>query len=241
MKLLKQKLKDKKYICFLDLEGTQFSHEMIALGAVLATLDKNLHIKRLKPGIHIYVKAKNKIGSYIEKLTNISEETLKEKGVSFYKAMSDLREYCGSAFKKCIFMTFGDHDMKIINSSVQYNLAYPKDVIEQIHHNYMDYAAFISDFIRDENNNVLSLINYCKHFNIPFEGEQHNPLYDALNLAKLYDAFLDNKDIVLHDYLIRLAHYPHLPTPIKKAMEKLSIGHDVDYDSFLKDIRDYLT
>ena len=48
-------LKGHHYICFLDFEGTQYSHEMIALGAVLATLDRKGNIKRLKPSLKIHL------------------------------------------------------------------------------------------------------------------------------------------------------------------------------------------
>lgn len=40
MKNVLKKLKGRHYLCFLDFEGTQFSHEMIAYGAVLVTIDK---------------------------------------------------------------------------------------------------------------------------------------------------------------------------------------------------------
>ena len=64
MKKFNRLAKDHKYICFLDFEGTQFTHEMIALGAVMTSLDKNGRIKRMKAPLKIYVRAKNKIGKY---------------------------------------------------------------------------------------------------------------------------------------------------------------------------------
>jgi inhibitor of KinA sporulation pathway (predicted exonuclease) len=213
---------------------------MIALGAVLATLDRHGNIKRLKPGIHLYVKAKNKIGAYVEKLTGIEQKTLDEKGISFYKAMGELRKYCGSAFTNCKFVTFGDHDLRILNQSVQYNLPVPKNEVSQIQKNYFDFASFISEYIRDDNNNPLSLTNYCIHFNIPFEGDAHNPMYDALNLAKLYKAFMDNVELVQEDYIKRLKNYPKLPEPIKEVMSTLAMGKNVEYNDFIDYVKKYL-
>ena len=155
-------LKGHHYICFLDFEGTQYSHEMIALGAVLATLDRKGNIKRLKPSLKLYVKPKNKVGAYVTNLTGITDEKLKKDGVTFYKALSELRNYCGSAFKKCSFMTFGNHDMRILNQSVAHNLDLNKEVISQFHKNYIDFTVLIGEFIRDDNGNPYSLVNYCK-------------------------------------------------------------------------------
>lgn len=114
MKKMQSLLKGHHYICFLDFEGTQFSHEMIAIGAVLATLDRKGFIKREKDAFKIYVRPKNKVGTYVSNLTHITDELLAKEGVSFYKAMNELRNYLGSAFKKCSFMTFGNHDYRIL-------------------------------------------------------------------------------------------------------------------------------
>ena len=46
MKLIEQVIKkDTKHLLFLDLEGTQFEHEIIAIGAVLVDLDEEKRVK----------------------------------------------------------------------------------------------------------------------------------------------------------------------------------------------------
>lgn len=232
MKKVQKLLKGHHYICFLDFEGTQFSHEMIAIGACLATLDRKGNIKRLKENFKIYVRAKNRIGNYVTNLTGITEEKLQKEGVSFYKAMSELRNYCGSAFKKCSFITFGNHDYRILNQSISYNLDTPKEIVSIIQHNYVDFSALISEFIRDDNNNPYSLLNYCKLFNVTEEGEAHDPASDALNLAHLYNAFLNNEEIVLREYLKLLSKPHHLPLPIAEAATKLANGEDFTAEEF---------
>ena len=241
MKKVQTLLKGHHYICFLDFEGTQFSHEMIAIGATLATLNKNGNIKRLKDNFKIYVQPKNKVGSYVVNLTGITDKLLEEKGVSFYKAMGELRNYCGSAFKKCSFMTFGNHDLRILNQSVSYNLNTPKEIVSQIQHNYLDFSAIIGEFIRDEHNNVYSLLNYCKMFGVEECGEAHDPSYDALNLAHLYDAFLSRSDIVLEEYLKLLGKPHHLPLPLEKAAVALASGQDFTAEEFREVAKKYIS
>ena len=48
MKKFERLLKGHKSLVFLDFEGTQFSHEMIAIGAVHAVIDRHGYIKKSK-------------------------------------------------------------------------------------------------------------------------------------------------------------------------------------------------
>ena len=240
MKLLDKAIKNHKYLVFLDFEGTQYSHEMIAIGAVLATLNRKGEIKRMKKGYKAYVLAKNKIGTFVENLTGINQALLDKEGISFAKAMKGLREYCGSAFGKATFVTFGNHDMKILGQSFSYNLDSPKEIIAQIQHNYLDFSQFISTFTKDSHNNPYSLSNYCAHYYVDREGIEHDPLFDAINLAKLYDAFVRSPDIVLEDYLVTLSKMPHIPQPIKEVITKLSNGEDVTSEEYKNITKEYL-
>jgi len=243
MKKLEKLLKGHKYICFMDFEGTQFSHEMIALGAVFASINpKTGRIKKSKKPIHIFVKAKNKIGKYVVDLTGITEEKLKAEGVSFRTAMTSLKKYLGMNFKKTSFMTFGNHDLRILSQSIMYNMDFPKEITSQIQHNFVDYAAFISDFIRDQNGNPLSLIHYCELFGVKEAGQAHDPSVDAVNLMNLYDAFLANTDIALREYK-QLLQKPngHLPAPVANAIVQLAAGKDVTAKEFENNLKDYLS
>lgn len=228
MKKITHLLKGRKHICFLDFEGTQYTGEMIAFGAVLTSIDKNGKIKKSKNPILFYVKAKNKIGHYVENLTNINQELLDKVGITFEEAMKNLRHYCGLHFPKTVFMTFGNNDIRILNQSIMYNLNSPKEITDVIHKNYIDFQSIISEYIKDNNNNPLSLSSYCDLFEIGFEGEAHNPKFDAVNLMRLYDAMLTKKDILLDNYLKSLPNNKHLPNPVKKVLAKLTSGESVD-------------
>ena len=200
MKKLLNQFKGHKCLVFMDFEGTQFSHEMIAIGAVLTIIDKNGNIKKYKEPFKLFVKSKNRVGKVVTNLTGITDDKLQKEGVSFAQALFAFKKYCGISFKKASFITFGNHDMKILSSSLSYNLDTPREIVSQMQKNYVDYLSFISEFIKDEGNNPYSLVNYIKHFNLQEAGNAHDPEVDAINLAHLYQAFLDNKAIVLEDY-----------------------------------------
>lgn len=241
-KKLSQVLKGHKVLVFMDYEGTQFSHEMIAIGAILVVIDqKTGRIKRKKAPFKTYVKAHNKIGSYVEKLTGINEEFLKQKAVSFDAAMKAFKSYCGLNFKKATFITYGNHDMRILGQSIAYNLAYPKEVTSQIQKNYFDYSAFIGEFIRDEKGNPLSLLHLCELFQVPEAGTAHDPEIDAINLANLYDAFIVKKDLVLDEYRKHIkTHSNSLPTPIHNIVVKLASGENVTAEEFDEELKKYI-
>ena len=239
-KLLKQ-LKGHKHICFLDFEGTQYSHEMIALGAVMTTLGSNGKIKASKKPFKCYVRAHNKIGSYVTSLTGITEDTLKTQGLTFFSAMEALKKYCGMSFKKCSFVTFGNHDMRILSQSISYNFEFPKEIVTQIQKNYIDFSAFLSEFVKDDKGNPLSLIHYCEKFNVKTVGPNHDPSIDAVNLSLLYKEFLNNTGLIKSEYKKVLGKFAHLPEPVKNVVLKLSNNQDVSVNEFEKEIDKYIS
>lgn len=238
MKKVLQALKGRKAICFLDFEGTQFSHEMIAYGAYMCFLNKNGEIVKAKNPIRDYVKAKNSIGRFVKELTNITEKDLEEYGISFNDAMKKIKKYCGINFKKCVFMTFGNHDIRILNQSCSYNLDAPKDICDIIKKAYIDFQTIIGEFVKDDNGNQLSLTHCLEKFGVEFDGTAHDPMYDAVNLAKLYNVFIKSKEIVLQEYCKILKRSIVGPEPVNKAIKKLLAGETItpkDFENFLRD------
>lgn len=240
MKKVEQLLKGKKYVAFVDFEGTQFSHEMIAIGAVLATLDRNGRIKELKQPFKTLVRAKNKVGNFVSEMTQITDEMLKGDGVSFYDALVNFKKYLGTKWKKCIFVTFGNHDMRILNQSIAYNFNYPKDITSQFHKNYADFATFFGEFVRDDKGNNLSLIHGCELFEVPLAEPAHDPESDAINLARLYDAFVAKQDLVIERYKMAVLQTNHFPDPVRKLVESLNNGESVTPEQYDKLIKEYL-
>lgn len=236
MKRIDRLLRGRNCVAFVDFEGTQFSHEMIAIGAVLCVLDRKNQIKTYKEPFKIFVRAKNKIGSYVTDLTQISEETLRREGKSLNDALLALKKYLGTKWKKCLFVTYGNHDLRILNQSIAYNFQFPKDFCQQFQHNYADFAQFIGEFVRDDNGNPLSLVHNCELFGVEMMEPPHDPRSDAVNLARLYDAFVKNSGLVKTEFKKAVLHTTHLPEPIKRVIVKLNNGEAVspeEYDLFV--------
>ena len=240
MKKFEKLLKGHKSLVFLDFEGTQFSHEMIAIGAVHVVIDRHGYIKKHKKPFRVYVKAHNRVGKIVTDLTGITDDMLKQQGVSFYTAMNELKKYCGLAFRKSSFITFGNHDMKILSSSISYSFDFPKEIVQSIQQNYIDFSAFISEFMRDDKGNPLSLIKYCDAFEVKQAGPAHDPAVDAENLAWLYDATMRKSYILTEEYKKVLKSFNHFPVPVSNAIKKLANNENVTAEEFEKEIKDYL-
>lgn len=238
MKALEKRLMGRRTLCFLDLEGTQFSHEMIAIGAVKVDLKKDGSIKKIHKGYYSLVRAKNRIGSVVTNLTGITDKEMKEKGISYRVAIDNVKKYLGRQFSKCLFVTFGSHDVRIISQSLAHNLDAKKEDVEiMIKHNF-DLADFLNTYLKDDNNNNLSLAHMLEKFNITFKGTQHNALADALNLAYLYDAFQKQSEVLKIEYRKTLGMYRHLPDPIHRSIERLANGETVtpkEFDEYIKE------
>lgn len=238
MKALDKQLNNVKTLCFLDLEGTQFSHEMIAVGVVKVSIRKDRSVKKIHRGFYTLVKAKNKVGKVVTDLTGITDAQLRKEGVPFRVALEKIKKYMGRDFSKCKYVTFGSHDLRILAQSLAYNLDVKKEDVQiLIKHNF-DLSEFASNYVKDENNNTLSLANFLKVFNIDFKGTQHNALADALNLVYLYDAILKNHEILKEEYMKVLAKMRHLPEPVHKVLqtilEKKSVTME-EYEKFVED------
>ena len=240
MKKFERLLKGHKSLVFLDFEGTQFSHEMIAIGAMHVIIDRHGYIKKHKKPFRAYVKAHNRVGKIVTDLTGITDEMLKQKGVSFFTAMSDLKIYVGLAFRKSSFITFGNHDMKILSSSISYSFDFPKETVQCIQQNYIDFSAFISEFMRDDKGNPLSLIRYCDAFGVKESGPAHDPAVDAENLAWLYDATMRKSNLLVEEYKKVLKSFNHFPLPVSNVIKKLANNEPVSAKEFEEEIKKYI-
>ncbi len=240
MKSLVKLLKKRKHIVFLDFEGTQFSHEMIAFGAIRVDLDYKNRIKKIYPGIKNYVLATGSIGKYVQELTGITPEILQKEAISFKEAIIKIKNYCGLSFNNCAFMTFGNHDLVILAKSLEAHPDANMEIIQHIMKNDIDFAAFLSQYVKDSNNNPYSLVNYLKLFGEEPVGISHDPLNDAKDLMRLYKVVLKSNDKVYEEYLKVLKQMRHFPAPVQSTINKLIDGEDVTSEEFKKIVRNYL-
>ncbi|MCR4911956.1 MAG: exonuclease domain-containing protein [Bacilli bacterium] len=240
MNKLKKALRGFKHLCFLDFEGTQFTHEMIAFGAVFATLKSDLSIKKYKNPIKRYVKCRSNIGKFVEDLTGINKVILDKEGIPFSQALQEIKKYCGLSFKKTLFVTFGNHDIRIISQSLSHSMDADAEIAKTIMKNYLDLQAFISEFVKDEHNNPYSLEKYVEFFGLTFDGAAHDPMYDAFNLMNIYDAFLKQKDKVAVSYMNALSKDTKIPVPVREILKKLANGESVDAKDYRSEVDKYL-
>ncbi|MCR5491130.1 MAG: exonuclease domain-containing protein [Bacilli bacterium] len=239
MKDLEKALKGFRVLAFIDLEGTQFSHEMIEIGAYKVYLKDDLTVKKVMKPYKTYVRAKSRIGHFVTELTGITEQMLKDKGVVYRLALQGFKKYMGKDFEKALFVTFGSHDKVIFQSSLENNLDASKEDTLFILRHHFDFSAFLSRYIKDEHGNPYSLANYLKIFEVEFEGKAHDACADAENLVSLYEAFLKKKDIVKAEYKKTVARMHHFPAPLLKVAQALNEGKTVtpeEYDAYFDEV-----
>ncbi len=240
MKSLIKLLNKRKHILFIDLEGTQFSHEMIAFGAIKVDLDYKYRIKKIYPGIKYYVKSVGPIGKYVQELTGITPQILTEKGISYKDALEKTKKYCGLSYNKMAFATFGTHDLRIFAKSLEASPDASNEIFHHIAKNHLDLSAIISQYVKDEHGNPYSLVNYLHLFGVEPTGEIHDPLCDAKNLMLLYKAILKSPEKIYEEYLKVLKNMKHFPDPIHRAIVKLIDGQDLSSEDFKNSVREYL-
>lgn len=235
---LEKNLKSVKCLVFIDFEGTQFSHEIIEIGAIKVYINADCTIKRVFKPFHLYVKPKGKLGDYVENLTGIHEKILREEGVPFPIAINSLKKYLGKDFKGCRFLTYGNSDAAMIHYSILANENYDGQDAKWIAKRCFDFSSFLKNYVTDENGQTVSLLKALNVFEVKYEGHIHTALDDAKNLQFLYESFLSRKDIVEREYKKTLARKTNLPAPIQKVMNMLKSGKTVSpeaYDDIIKE------
>jgi inhibitor of KinA sporulation pathway (predicted exonuclease) len=240
MKKLARLLAHRRTLIFLDFEGTQQSHEMIAIAAIKAEIKDDLTIKKTYKGMHHLVRPKHEVGRYVSQLTNITEVDVVDKGISFAKAMQKLRQYVGKNFEKTAFIIFGNHDLRILNQSLHHSPDADEKIVKTVTKNSIDFSLFLSEFVKDSQGNPLSLINNLLVFKAPFDGVHHQPLDDAKNLMRLYKLVLDNKPLIIEQYIQVLKRLRHVPEPVKMVIQRLLNHETIDEAMFLTFIKDYI-
>ena len=219
--MLTSKLNDANQIVFMDFEGTQLTQEIIAIGAIKVDLDNKKQIKKFYKPFKVYVLSEGVVGPFVENLTGITDLYLFRYGSTFEEAIEKFKAYAGKDLNFTSFMTFGNYDMRLLHETALLNNLEEDDFVNSIYKKNIDFNSVFSKFARSEKNEQLSLADACKLFNLEIKGNLHDPEFDAINLAYLYDAFLKEKGIVREEYIKVIKKNPHLPTPIQKTFKKL--------------------
>lgn len=239
MKILINALKNKRKLIFFDLEGTQFSQEIIAIAAIKVTLDAKFNIKKIdKKGFKQYVKAKDEVGTFVSKLTHITDSQLKKEGIAFEKAINLFKSYVGTNPEEYTFICYGNYDLRLFFNTSHKNDNYGETFIKIISKNCLDFSNFSSTYIKDNKGNKCSLIESIVALNETPLTNEHDPLVDTKNLIILFSAFLNKKEEVAREYKKVLLNYGKYQKPIINILKKLSAGQNVspqDFDQYIND------
>ena len=236
MKDLEKALRGNKCLLFVDLEGTQTTHEMIEIGAYKVILRDDLTVKKIFKPYHAYVLAKHRVGPIVTKLTGITDLKLKKDGIPFRSVQQQLKKYLGKDYNRCLLVSYGSQDAHIILSSAENNMDASTDEARFLSRHFFDLAEFIARYVRDDNGNLYSLTNALKIYGVSFEGTAHSALADAYNLLLLYKAFVEHPEITAGEYKKLLAHYSHGPLPVLRMVQAINRGETVspqDWDRLI--------
>lgn len=202
MRLLKEEIGEPRELVFLDLEGTQLSHETIAIGAckyfcgpdLLPLPGKKIQVfKRL-------IKPQNPVGGVVTVLTGITDERLKTEGITFHKALVELMTFTKCTGKK-VYITFGNQDLNMLyQSKIRANDQLCQDFYDHIKRNWFDMQAFVSRFVHDERHMTFSQPKLLEIYEAKNLQHAHDPLYDAENLMNLFIQVIKRPDITLREF-----------------------------------------
>jgi inhibitor of KinA sporulation pathway (predicted exonuclease) len=239
MKLLKSVLEDCQHLLFIDLEGTQFSHEAIAIGAVLVDCNADFIPVGEAKTFKCYIKAQASIGTVITAMTGITPELLEKEGISFEEAMDKLNAFLGGRSARLKVLTYGDQDTHMLSCS--YKLCenptpFLKSFVNYLLRNNVDMGSFFSRYIRGKKNELVSLAHMREFFDIPASGTAHDPLVDAVDLYHIYQAFSSDKNLIKASYKKLLKNSNIIPQPLKTLVVQLVDGKNVtpeDLDKIL--------
>ena len=87
MKVLTNALKGSRTIVFFDFEGTQFSQETVALGAIKVDIDEKNQIMKKYNSFKVYIKANDKIGPIVSNITGLTDKFILENGIEYKESL----------------------------------------------------------------------------------------------------------------------------------------------------------
>lgn len=242
MKLLKGLLEDANHLLFLDFEGTQYTHEVIAVGAVLVDCDSN-YVPISEPStFKCYVKTKAQIGSVVVTMTGITDSLLNEQGIEFSQCLTDLNNFLGNRSSKLKVLTYGDQDKRMLTNSFKIlnsPTPFQKDFVNYLCRNTVDLGAFISKYLRGKKSEYISLIHLREFLKIEPSGNSHDPLVDAMDLYHIFQVLVSKKELLVESYKNLLKTSNLLPPPVKKLIMDLDNDQTLTKEDLLRVLEGY--
>ncbi len=242
MRLLEAEIGHPKELVFLDLEGTQLSHETIAIGACSYYCDGHLlplKGKRVKV-YKEFVKSEGKVGGVVSVLTGITDDLLKKKGIPFSKAISELVEFSKCPGGERVYITFGNQDLNMLRTStIKDESGKARQFYNHIKKNWFDLQEFVSRYVHDERHMTYSQPKLLEIFQAEDLKHAHDPLYDAENLKNLFVQVIKRPDIMVTQFEKGMFTGREVGKVLRPVLTDLAGGKDVTANSFRKYLEDY--
>lgn len=235
MKILKNLLEDCKHLLFIDFEGTQMSHEVIAIGALICDCDSSYIPSNEYKTFKCYVKANAPIGYIIETMTGITQSKLDDEGLTFEDAMLKLNLFIANKTDKLKVVTYGNQDVRMLMttlSKVNNPSPFLKEFCNFLAKNTLDFGTFISKYIRGKKNEFISLIHLRDFLKIAPSGTSHDPLVDSMDLYNIFKTITSHKEILIEAYTSLLVNSNLVPASIKNLIVDLVNGKTVSPEDF---------
>jgi len=231
---------DRDALVFFDFEGTERSAHAIALAVVIipkepGTLDgeeKGISFSR-------YILTAERITPIITRLTGITNALLKKEGQPFDKVLLTFRELL-SPYKKPLFISYGNNDIKILTRSINRTLAFERETEKLVLKNYFDFQNYIKDYLVSPKGQPLSVSKLMDFYSLSPAGEYHDPLVDSLSLRSIYSSFVKSADKTAEDVLSCYPNNRNLIAPAKRLADLLLAKKKVTIEDFRKEIKDSL-
>lgn len=237
MKKLDALLKKRKTIAFLDLEGTQITHEIIEIGLVKVSLKEDHSIKKEFKGLKLFVHPKGSVGNVVTNLTGITDSFLRKEGITYQEAISKIKAYMGQDYEKGLFMVYGNQDAVMFINSYKKNGESSFEDSRFMASRCVDMSKFFQNFFSGKNGNPISLEKLCERLEVKYRGKAHDALSDAYALLDCYKAFISKPEIVESNYKISLFEKTSYPYSIRRVLTELANGNTVtpeQFDEFIK-------
>lgn len=237
---LSQKLAKADLLVFFDIEGTQFTHKMIAFGMVCYPKKKDV-VSFDRDGsfsYHSYVKTKDDIGPVVKEMIGISKDILALEGKDIRKVVLEvdklLRPY------HPIFISYGTSDILMMKRTLDRTDVTEENFFRYVMKNYLDFHQYVSRRICDENGHSLSISKLMDLYRLPKAGPDHDPLCDAKNLSMIYDAYVNRVEDDVSFFYQNLIHNREAKDVFRQVTELLIRNKIVKEEELLSLLRKHL-
>ncbi len=187
---------------FIDFEATQYTQEIISIGATA------------KSGEEFYslVKPKHKIGNFVSGLTGIKEEDLENAptaDIVFSNFFSWLQEI-NKDNKKIKFICYGNCDLLFASNTLKNldNSMTAQMALSLIISNIVDYADYVKSYFGLSK--YVSLLKVAQYYSGEDLNQDHNALNDAKLLRFIYEKIQNGVQLVdnpFEEYMQRIEVY----------------------------------